>query len=113
MNPLRVSLRVLLSSLALFAALAPSPAAAQPAAVTPAFQVNTYTDGDQIFPVVAANDSGRFVVVWHSTWIYEARPTQDGDGYGLFGQVFDASGERIGTEFRVHQTTPGNRTSRT
>jgi hypothetical protein len=107
MNPLRLSLRALLGCLALSIALQPSPIAAQPAAVTPVFQVNTYTDGDQVWPVVAANDSGRFVVVWHSTWLYEARPTQDGDSYGLFAQIFDASGERIGTEFRVNQTTAG------
>jgi hypothetical protein len=110
MNPLRVSLRVLLGGLALFAALTPPPASAQPAAVTPVFQVNTYTDGDQVWPVVAANDSGRFVVVWHSTKLYEPGPTQDGDGFGIFAQVFDASGARIGTEFRVHQTTAGNQT---
>ncbi|HSF41587.1 MAG TPA: hypothetical protein VLT87_17445 [Thermoanaerobaculia bacterium] len=107
MNSLRAHLRVLLGCLALFAALGPPPAAAQPVAVTPVFQVNTYTDGDQIFPVVAANDSGRFVVVWHSTWIYEDRPTQDGDSFGLFAQIFDASGARIGTEFRINQTTAG------
>ena len=103
-----MSFRTLLTGLALGATLIPFPAVAQPAAVTPVFQVNTYTDGDQVWPVVAANDGGRFVVVWHSTWLYEPRPTQDGDGYGLFGQVFDASGTRIGTEFRVNQTTAGS-----
>lgn len=101
---------ILLGWTALSVALWSSPIAAQPVAVTPVFQVNTYTDGDQVWPVVAANDSGRFVVVWHSTWIYEARTPQDGDRSGLFAQIFDASGERIGTEFRVNQTTAGNQT---
>jgi hypothetical protein len=108
MNPLRVSLRVLFGGLALFAALKPPPAAAQPAAVSPIFQVNTYTDGDQLVSTVASNGNDRFVVLWHSGWVYEQRPTQDGDRFGLFAQVYDASGARIGAEFRVNQTAAGN-----
>jgi hypothetical protein len=47
------------------------------------FQVNSYTTNDQDDPVVAADASGNFVVVWQS---YE----QDGDGPGVFGQRFSA-----------------------
>jgi hypothetical protein len=106
MIPFRVRSLLLVGWAAL--ALGPSPAAAQPAAISPVFQINTYTDGDQVWPAVASNGDGRFVVVWHSTWFYESRPTQDGDGMGLYAQIFDSSGERIGTEFRIHQTPSGD-----
>jgi hypothetical protein len=52
-------------------------------------------------PFVAADGSGRFVVVW------ESRNNDDGDLYGVFGQRFDASGARLGTEFPVNAYTTG------
>jgi hypothetical protein len=66
----------------------------------PEFLVNTYTTGDQfvVGQSVAMSPSGEFVVVWTSVG-------QDGDGYGAFGQRFDASGNKLGTEFRVNTTT--------
>ena len=99
--PLQVKI-ALLGGLALFAALAPPPAAAQPAPIGPVFQVNTSTESDQLLPVVASNGGGRFVVVW------ESNATGNEFDYDLFAQVFDASGARIGTEFRVAQTTAGS-----
>jgi hypothetical protein len=65
----------------------------------PEFRVNTYTTGRQIFPAVASDSSGNFVVVWES-W------PQDGSGYGVFGQVFASSGAPLGPEFRVNTYTP-------
>ena len=69
----------------------------------PEFRVNTYTTGYQAFPVVAADASGAFVVVW-------ASDGQDGSGFGVFGQRYDAGGAPLGSEFRVNTyTTNGQR----
>jgi hypothetical protein len=68
------------------------------AEVTPVgveFQVNTYTTDFQIYPSVAAAPSGQFVVVWAS---YD----QDFSYGGIFGQRYDASGNRLGSEFQVN-----------
>ncbi|HEY7111689.1 MAG TPA: hypothetical protein VIA45_02050, partial [Thermoanaerobaculia bacterium] len=68
--------------------------------VGPRFHVNTYTTGEQDWPSVAMDRSGGFVVVWMSEG-------QDGYGAGVFGQRFDASGARLGTEFQVNTHTAG------
>ena len=64
------------------------------------FVVNTYTTGDQfvVGQAVSMAPSGEFVVVWTSVG-------QDGSGYGVFGQRFDSSGNRLGTEFQVNTYT--------
>ena len=67
----------------------------------PEFRVNTYTTDYQIQPSVAADAAGNFVVVWRSD-------TQDGSGYGVFGQRYDSSGVPQGPEFRVNTYTTGN-----
>jgi hypothetical protein len=61
------------------------------------FMVNTYTLYSQLFPAVAADASGRFVVVWSSY--------QDGGEYGVFGQRFNSAGGKIGGEFQVNSHT--------
>jgi hypothetical protein len=73
-------------------------ASGQPAG--PEFQVNTYTTLGQRFPRVAADETGRFVVVWDSAG-------QDGSGTGVFGQRFLADGARAGPEFQVNAYTTG------
>jgi hypothetical protein len=50
-------------------------------ALGPEFRANTYTTGQQVFPVVAADSTGRFVIAWTSD-------AQDGSGYGVFGQRY-------------------------
>jgi hypothetical protein len=65
---------------------------------TPEFQVNTYTTSVQVEPAVAFDGSGGFVVVWESYF-------QDGSISSLFGQRFDAAGNRVGTEFQVNSYT--------
>src|SRR6185295_18419106 len=45
------------------------------------FQINTYTTSTQIYPSVAADPGGNFVVLWDST-------TEDGNARGVFGQRF-------------------------
>ena len=62
------------------------------------FRVNTWTTDDQIYPSVASDPSGNFVVVWQSTG-------QDGSAGGLFGQRFAGSGAPLGAEFRVNAYT--------
>jgi hypothetical protein len=52
-------------------------------------------------PSVAADGSGRFVVVWDS------QNNDDGNLSGVFGQRFDASGARLGAEFQVNAYTTG------
>lgn len=76
-----------------------TPAAGQP--IGPEFQVNTYTTGRQYRAKVAGNAAGSFVVVWWSAG-------QDGDGYGVFAQRYDASGAPAGDEFQVNLATTGD-----
>ena len=64
----------------------------------PEFLVNTYTTGHQLEPSVAMAPDGRFAVVW------KAYP-QNGSDTGVYGQRFDAAGNRLGGEFRVHTNT--------
>lgn len=73
----------------------------------PEFQVNTYTTGNQggtqIFigddqPVVCSDSAGNFVVVWVS----QNQNTPIGNGTNLFGQRYDSTGARVGTEFQVN-----------
>jgi len=70
------------------------------AALGPEFQVNTFTTSQQLYASVAGNASGDFVVVWESY-------SQDGSGYGIFGQSFDSSGSPVGSEFQVNSYTTG------
>jgi hypothetical protein len=64
------------------------------------FIANTYTPGNQIGGNVSMNAAGQFVVVWHSR--------QDGDAEGIFGQRYDATGDRLGGEFQVNTATTGS-----
>ncbi len=68
--------------------------------------VNTTTSGVQDTAgetrgsrnAVAMDSNGNYVVVWSDAG-------QDGSGYGVFAQRFDAAGNKLGGEFRVNQTT--------
>src|SRR5687768_10408577 len=64
------------------------------------FRVNTYTTDNQIQPRVAVAAGGDFVVVWEGN-------LQDGDRWGVFGQRFDAAGERRGIEWQINENTQG------
>ncbi|MEM7588663.1 MAG: Ig-like domain-containing protein [Myxococcota bacterium] len=59
------------------------------------FHVNTHVNNDQRMPVVAGLSHGGFVVIWQS-W------GQDTNGYGIYGQRYDANGTAVGSEFRVN-----------
>jgi len=62
------------------------------------FQVNTYTTSGQFVPDVAISADRDFVVVWSSH-------TQDGDSWGVFGQLVDSLGTLQGPEFQVNTYT--------
>jgi hypothetical protein len=67
------------------------------------FRVNTTTQGAQDNASVDVRDDGSFAVVWQSD--------HDGQGpsYGVFGQRFDASGAKVGSEFPLSDAPTGNR----
>ena len=74
-------------------------ASAQAPPLGPEFQVNSlFTYGAQTQPSIASAGDGSFVVVWED-------PSQDGNGYGIFGQRFDALGAKVGSEFLVDTFT--------
>jgi len=62
------------------------------------FQINTHTAGQQELPDVVCTPDGRYTIVWESDG-------QDGSGYGVFGQRFDALGNPSGAEFQVNTYT--------
>jgi hypothetical protein len=75
--------------------------------VGPEFAVNTYTTGRQWRPSVAREPDGAFMVTWGLVYAYPF-------GEKVVGQRFDASGGRVGAEFRVNTyTTGGQRVSAT
>jgi large repetitive protein len=71
------------------------------AAVGGEFRVNTATASDQFYPSASALSDGGFVVTWMSY-------NQDGNGYGIYAQRYDAAGVADGGELRVNSTTAGN-----
>jgi len=62
------------------------------------FQVNSYTTGPQGEPVVSGLADGGFVVSWIS---YQ----QDGQGNGVFGQIYNGDGSARSTEFQINSYT--------
>jgi tRNA A-37 threonylcarbamoyl transferase component Bud32 len=62
------------------------------------FRVNTYTNSAQVYPSIAGLIDNRFVIVWQSD-------IRDGDGTGIFGQIFYRNGTRFGSEFQVNTYT--------
>jgi len=62
------------------------------------FQVNTYTNDGQEFPLVASFLNNNFVVTWRSHY-------QDNSSYGVFGQLFSGNDTKIGNEFQINNYT--------
>ncbi len=62
------------------------------------FRVNTFTADDQSENWASMTSTGDFVVVWGSQG-------QDGDGYGIYGQRYNAAGVAQGGEFRINTYT--------
>ena len=63
------------------------------------FLINTQTTGDQWDPCVTALGSGGFVVTWESS---------GSSGYDIFGQNYDASGQKVGGEFLINTHSTGD-----
>jgi subtilisin family serine protease len=62
------------------------------------FQINSYTDGNQLAPSVTALDDGGFLITWHSE-------EQDGSRVGVYAQRYDAQSNPVGNEFQVNSYT--------
>jgi hypothetical protein len=73
-------------------------AAGLPAGLGDEFRINEFTSSGQTSPSVAVDDNGNTVIVWSSSG-------QDGSSLGVYAQRYDASGARIGTEFKVNTYT--------
>jgi len=71
------------------------------------FRVNTNMEGNQNSVAVSALAGGGFVATWRS-----ANTADDGNGESVKGQLFDANGAKVGSEFLVntgkfgHQNDP-------
>lgn len=63
-------------------------------------RANTYNSGQQNNTLVAMAPGGASVAIWESGG-------QDGSGSGLYGQRFDAFGWKVGSEFRINESTYG------
>jgi hypothetical protein len=68
------------------------------------FRANKTTAGNQTRTRAAGLPSGDWIIVWVSEG-------QDGDGTGIYGQLFAADGTRRGNEFRINTTTANNQTA--
>lgn len=62
------------------------------------YQVNKTTANDQIAESVARLANGSFIVTWRSN-------LQDGSGFGVYAQRYDAKGDKTGSEFRINEAT--------
>lgn len=65
--------------------------------------LNTHIGGNQAQPILTALAGGGFVAVWESN-----NQVTGNSGWDIFGQIFSASGARIGPEFLVNTTTARN-----
>ena len=77
-------------------------ASGNPLAATAPTQVNTYTAGNQKWSTVAMDVEGDFVITWSSFGQDAA------NGYGVYAQQFDPSGNAVRSPFLVNTTTQGN-----
>ncbi|MCC6124849.1 MAG: hypothetical protein IT426_07805 [Pirellulales bacterium] len=68
------------------------------------FLVNSTTKYSQQLSDVAIDANGNFTVVWQSD-------QQDGTSWGVFGQRFNAAGQKVGGEFRVNGYTNDKQTA--
>jgi hypothetical protein len=67
------------------------------------FRVNSYTTGNQRSPALDGLD-GELTIVWQSDG-------QDGSGYGVFAQRYNAGGSPAGPEFQVNIYTTSSQSS--
>lgn len=67
----------------------------------PEFQVNTTTGGDQSNATVTNDKYGNLAYFWQSA-------SQDGSGYGIYGQQYSNTLAAINSEFRVNTSIVGD-----
>ena len=67
------------------------------------FQVNDYTTGVQVAPVVAADPGGNFVVAWQS----DGSPGNDSSYQSIQARRFDTNGAALAGQFQVNDYTTG------
>ena len=70
-------------------------------AISPEFQINTYTNLSQTLPEVVSYGNNNFIVVWQSEG-------QDGDGLGVFARFFDNTGNPLSSEIQINDYTIGH-----
>jgi len=70
----------------------------------PEFIVNTEYLLEQTDPKIATLADGRFVVTWRDNYVYPYE-TGDDPSISVKGQIFNADGTPVGTEFLVNTTT--------
>ncbi|MEW6536816.1 MAG: RHS repeat-associated core domain-containing protein [Candidatus Auribacterota bacterium] len=63
-------------------------------------KMNTFTEGNQYYPSVAANKY-KYLVVWESE-------QQDSSGFGIYGQFINTQGQKAGSEFKINSSYLGN-----
>ncbi|KAJ3446910.1 insulin-like growth factor binding proteinn-terminal [Anaeramoeba flamelloides] len=68
------------------------------------FQANNSTTSNKQSSSVTTFQDGQFIITWESE-------NQDGDGYGIFGQVFFADRTKKNQEFQVNSYTAQNQQS--
>jgi parallel beta-helix repeat protein len=59
------------------------------------FQVNTFSSDNQIKPAIADLSDGGFVITWRSLG-------QNANDFGVYGQKYNANGQKVGSEFQVN-----------
>jgi hypothetical protein len=62
------------------------------------FQVNTYTNNWQASPSICGLTNGGFVICWQSM-------EQDGSNNGIYTQIYNENGAKVGNEFQVNTYT--------
>lgn len=67
-------------------------------------QLNTTFLNTQDQPAISALPNGGFVASWHDNSLLSSDPS----GYGIRSQVFDALGNKLGSEWVVDSSTGGN-----
>lgn len=63
-------------------------------------EISVSSLGVQNYPSVASMSNGNFVIVWDDSVV--TTDGLDGSGTGVFGQIFDSSGTKIGSEFQIN-----------
>jgi len=66
-------------------------------------RVNTYTNDKQLYPSVAMNNDGGFVIVWESMNVPEQGKK------GICGQLYNSTGSSIGPEFVINEEASDSR----